>query len=126
MIKETKYWKAAHLHPNAGHTRGGGGLQNEVPAVDSSSFDKCPTDHLRDLERNSKDLERNSRGLERNSRSLALGILTPDGPRALGISLIEILNIGFDIRALYNQQILEGGYRQIPTLGTPRVARIRK
>ena len=51
MIQEIKDWKESHLNPSAGLATGGGGLQNELPAAEVSSFDKRPTEKLRDEER---------------------------------------------------------------------------
>ena len=54
-MKERKDWKESHLNPSAEHTRGGGGLQNELPAAEVSSFDKSPTEKLRDQERGTRE-----------------------------------------------------------------------
>ena len=62
-------------------TSGGAADRKMNLAVDQSSSDTSPTEHLGDLQRNSKDLEKNSISLE-------LRILAQDGRRALRISLI--------------------------------------
>ena len=54
-MQERNYRKAFHLNPSAGHTRGGGGLQNELTAAELSSFDTNPTEKLRDQERGTRE-----------------------------------------------------------------------